>query len=100
MYCAFAIDYISGRQRQLPTVIGIEGGKIGLAGAGLGLKAVAGVFKLLTPGYDEDDLERDMEHEAEKLEKKAEKIARDTTVKGQSDEDLTYRFTNHGGRVW
>ncbi|MEZ5360459.1 MAG: DUF2884 family protein [Candidatus Zixiibacteriota bacterium] len=52
--------------------IGIEGGKIGLAGAGLGLKAVAGVFKLLLPGYDGDDLEEDMEREAEKLEKKAE----------------------------
>lgn len=51
--------------------IGLEGGKIGIAGAGLGLKAVAGVFRLLLPNYDEDDLERDMEDEAEKLEKKA-----------------------------
>lgn len=52
--------------------IGLEGGKIGIAGAGLGIKAVAGVFRLLLPGYDEDDLEADMDREADKLEKKAE----------------------------
>jgi len=45
-----------------------EGVRIGLKGAGLGIKAVGGVLKLLLTGYSEDDLERDMDAEAAKLE--------------------------------
>ena len=56
--------------------IGKEGARIGISGAALGLKAVGGVFKLLSPHYDSDDLERDIEREAEKIEVKAEKLER------------------------
>ena len=56
--------------------IGKEGARIGISGAVLGLKAVGGVFKLLSPHYDSDDLERDLEREAEKIEEKAEKLER------------------------
>jgi len=52
--------------------IGWEGAKIGLDGAKLGIQAVGCVFKLLSPEYDSDDLERELEHEADKIEAKAE----------------------------
>jgi hypothetical protein len=61
--------------------IGIEGAKIGLAGAKIGVDAIAGLFKLLSPHYDSDDLERELEAKAagieanaDRLEAKAEKI--------------------------
>jgi Skp family chaperone for outer membrane proteins len=54
--------------------IGLEGAKIGIRGARLGLKAIACVFKLLRSDYDSDDLEREIEAEADKLEAKAEKL--------------------------
>ena len=54
--------------------VGLKGAKIGVKGAALGLTAVAGVFKLLLPGYDAEDYERDIEKKAEKIEKEAEKL--------------------------
>lgn len=45
-----------------------EGVRIGLKGAGIGLKAIGGVFKMILSDYSEDDLERDMDAEAAKLE--------------------------------
>jgi hypothetical protein len=54
--------------------IGWEGAKIGLQGAGIGMKAIKGVVKMIFTSYDEDDLERDMEREAEKIEIRAEAL--------------------------
>lgn len=54
--------------------IGIEGAKIGLAGAKLGLTAIGRVFKMFVSSYDSDDLERDMERDAEKIEARAEEL--------------------------
>ena len=51
--------------------IGKEGAKMGWEGAKIGIKAVTGVFKLILPSYDSEDLERDMERESEKIEAKA-----------------------------
>ncbi|MBN1782257.1 hypothetical protein JW948_14080 [bacterium] len=51
--------------------IGWEGAKVGAQGAAIGIKAVAGVFRMILPDYGPDDLERDMEYEAEKIEAKA-----------------------------
>jgi predicted nucleic acid-binding Zn-ribbon protein len=51
-----------------------EGAKLGAAGASLGIQALGSVFKLLSPYYDSDDLEREMEAKASKLEARAEKI--------------------------
>ncbi len=44
-----------------------EGVRIGLKGARLGLKAVGGVVKMLLTNYTEDDLDRDLDAEAAKL---------------------------------
>ena len=52
--------------------IGLKGAKMGVSGAKIGLMAVVGVVKLLSPDYDEEDLERELEEEAEKLEAEAE----------------------------
>jgi hypothetical protein len=54
--------------------LGIEGARLGVKGAKLGLKAVANVIKLILEDYDSDDLEREMEREADKIEKEAEKL--------------------------
>ncbi|MCX6833904.1 MAG: hypothetical protein NTW07_02025 [candidate division Zixibacteria bacterium] len=51
--------------------LGIEGAKIGVDGAKLGAKAVGCLFKLLSPDYDTDDYENEMEHEAKQIESKA-----------------------------
>ncbi len=74
--------------------IGIEGGKIGIAGAGLGLKAIVGVIKMLHPDYDEDDLERDMEREAGKLEAKAEKLEKRAEKLEELAEDAEDTFND------
>ena len=55
-------------------MLGIEGAKIGAGGVKLGFTAIAKVVKLLSDEYDTDDLEEDLEREAEKLEKKAERL--------------------------
>jgi len=54
--------------------IGWEGAKVGVQGAAVGLKAVAGVFRMILPNYGPDDLERDMEEEAAKIEAKADEL--------------------------
>jgi len=51
-----------------------EGARVGLAGAGIGLKAVTGVFRLILPGYSTEDLERDMERESARIEARAERL--------------------------
>ncbi|NQT25490.1 hypothetical protein HQ585_09045 [candidate division KSB1 bacterium] len=51
--------------------IGKAGAKMGWEGAKIGVKAVTGVFRMILPDYDADDLERDMEYESEKIEAKA-----------------------------
>ena len=66
---------------ELAEEIAKEGAKIGLAGAKLGVSAVACAVKLILEDYDCDDMEYefktqsdDLEKMARKLEKKAEKI--------------------------
>ncbi len=59
---------------QSATYIGMRGAKIGVRGAALGLTAMVKVVKLLDEDYDEEDLEREMKAEAEKLEAKAQKL--------------------------
>lgn len=68
--------------------IGIEGAKIGIEGAKLGLKAIACVFKLLRSDYDSDDLEREIEAEADKLEARAEKLEIEAEKIEEMAEDL------------
>jgi hypothetical protein len=51
--------------------IGWEGAKVGVSGAAIGVKAVVGVFRMILPNYGPDDLERDMEAEAARIEAKA-----------------------------
>lgn len=54
--------------------IGYEGAKIGLRGARIGFRAVRGVFRLLLTDYDDEDLERELERDAEVLEARAEEL--------------------------
>lgn len=73
--------------------LGWEGAKIGVAGAKLGLMAIGKVVKLLSPRYDTDDLEREMEDEAEKLEERAEELeekAEEIDDRLEELEDLAY----------
>jgi len=70
--------------------IGWEGAKIGVKGAALGLKAVVGVVRLLSPDYDEEDLERDLEYEAEKIEIEAEELEEFAEEIEEMAEDLEY----------
>ena len=57
-------------------VIGKEGARIGIKGAKLGLSAIFKVFHLLSPNYDTDDLEREMEAEASVIEDQAKDLER------------------------
>lgn len=54
--------------------LGWEGAKIGVEGAKLGIKAIGRVIKLLSPNYDSDDLEREMEFDAQVIEARADKL--------------------------
>jgi len=54
--------------------IGLEGAKIGVKGARLGISAIGKLLLLLSPSYDTDDFERDIEQEAEKIEMQARKL--------------------------
>lgn len=62
--------------------------KIGIDGAKIGLKAVVGVFKLILPDYDSEDLDRDMEEESSKIEAKAEVLEKRAAVIDSSVADL------------
>ena len=75
---------IIGRAKE----IGWEGVKIGLSGAKLALKAVGGVVKMFLTSYDEDDLERDMDREADKLEARAERLEKKADQIEEWAEDL------------
>ncbi|MCP4568938.1 MAG: YggN family protein [FCB group bacterium] len=54
--------------------IGWEGGKIGIAGAKIGMQALGGVFKMLLTDYTEEEFESDIELKAEELEERAEEL--------------------------
>jgi hypothetical protein len=67
--------------------IGIEGAKIGAAGAKIGVDAIAGLFKLLSPHYDSDDLERELEAKADKIEARANELeAKADKIEQMADE--------------
>jgi len=70
--------------------IGIEGAKIGIQGAGIGLQALVGVVKLLSPTYDEEDLDADLEYAAEKLEKRAKALEEKAEKLEDMVDDLDY----------
>lgn len=75
--------------------IGLEGAKVGVQGAALGMKAVGSVFRLLSPDYDTDDLEREMEREAAKIEAKANRLedaADEIEEQAEELEDLHYEM--------
>jgi hypothetical protein len=80
--------YIASRMGREAKKIALEGAKIGVCGAGVGLKAVARVAKLILPTYGTEDLERDMEREAERLEIRAERLE----VKAECLEDKADRL--------
>lgn len=65
-------------------VIGLESVHIGVVGAKIGLKALAGVMKVLFTEYESEDLEDDLEGEEEKIEE----MARDLEDKAEDLEHL------------
>jgi hypothetical protein len=68
--------------------IGYEGAKIGMAGAAIGVESVAGVLRMFFTSYDSDDLERDVERKASRLEEQAEKLERRAEELEEMAEDL------------
>jgi hypothetical protein len=75
--------------------IGWEGAKIGLEGAKLGAKAVGRVLKMIFTRYSEDDLEYDMDRDAELIEEKAERLEKKAEYieeLAMDLEDLTYEM--------
>jgi len=81
--------YMSAEElEELAARVGIKGAKIGVEGTKLGLSAIGGLFKLLLPGYDTDDLERDLDHKAAILEKRAEGIE----YEAEALEDVAYEL--------
>jgi hypothetical protein len=68
--------------------IGMEGAKIGVDGAKIGIAAVVGVFKLMLPDYDSDDLDRDMDEASEAIEAKAEGIEKKAEALEETARDL------------
>ncbi len=68
--------------------IGWEGAKVGVEGAKLGLKAIGCLFKLLSPNYDTDDFEDEIEREAERLEIRAELLEDKAEIIEEMVEDL------------
>ena len=75
--------------------IGRAGAKVGLEGAKLGARAIGCLFKLASASYDEDDMERELEREAQKIEAKAavlERRADDIEENAEHIERLTDRM--------
>ncbi len=72
-----------------------DGAKIGAEGAKLGLSAILCVFKLISPDYDSDDLEEEMEQKAKKIEKKADKIE----LRAENIEDMARELEEISDRM-
>lgn len=68
--------------------IGWEGAKVGLEGAKLGLRAIGCLFKLLSPNYDADDMEDEIERAAEKIEARAEILEEKAEIIEEMVEEL------------
>lgn len=75
--------------------IGWDGAKIGAEGAKLGLHAIMCVFKLLSPDYDTDDLETEIDRKAKRIEKKAEKIE----IRAEHLEDMARELEDISNRM-
>jgi len=74
-YNETAIDMVDRAEE-----LGEIGAKIGVQGAKLGLTAASNTLKLLFSGFDTDELERELEEEAEKLEIEAEALEEQAEV--------------------
>jgi hypothetical protein len=77
-------------------LVGKEGAKIGIKGAKLGVSAFFKVFHLLSPNYDTDDLEREVEAEARLIEAQAkdlERYAKDIEYMADNIEDLAEQMS-------
>ena len=72
-----------------------EGLKVGIKGAGLGLKAIGGLVKMLVTDYDEEEFEAYMEAEGEKIEAYAEVLEE----KAEVVEDMAERWEDIGDNL-
>lgn len=77
-------------------LVGKEGAKIGVKGAKLGVSTIFKLFHLLSPNYDTDDMEREVEAQAELLEAEAkdlESYARDIEDMADDIEDIAEQMS-------
>jgi hypothetical protein len=89
LVAAFYTEVVDIREQGI--AVGWEGAKIGMDGAKLGAKAIGRLIKMLLTRYDEDDMERDMERDADKIEVKAELLE----VKAEVLEKLAHQIEEH-----
>jgi hypothetical protein len=68
--------------------VGWEGAKIGAEGAKIGVAAMTGLLKALLTNYTMEDLEDDLEYEADRLEEKAEVLGEEAEIIEDMAEDL------------
>jgi len=54
--------------------LGLEGARLGVQGVKLGIAAAVGSLKLLSPDYDEEDFEDELDHKSKKIERVAAKL--------------------------
>lgn len=81
--------------RDQAKVIMKEGLKVGIKGAGLGLKAIGGLVKMLITDYDEEEFEAYMEAEGEKIEAYAEVLEE----KAEVVEEMAERWEDIGDNL-
>ncbi|MHB8078871.1 MAG: hypothetical protein ACYDIE_06415 [Candidatus Krumholzibacteriia bacterium] len=79
-------DFYGGyvRIEEEAAVLGAEGAKLGVAGAAIAARALAGVVRLSRDDYDQDDLEREMEAEGARMEARGAELGK----RGEAIESL------------
>lgn len=79
--------------------LGAAGAKLGVAGAALAARALAGVVRLSRDDYDEEDLEREMESEAARMEMKGADLEKRGEAIESLVDDLRGTVTEMRGKI-
>ena len=73
-------------------IVDLEGAKIGIGGAKIGVMAISGLIKAVLTSYEMDDFERDIEYETEKeigLDSRLSLLVRSTAHRSPNGEIVT-----------
>ncbi len=94
-------DFYGGyvRIEEEAAVLGAEGAKLGVAGAALAARALARAVRLSRDDYDEEDLEREMEAEAARMEMKGTDLEKRGEAIVSLVDDLRGTVTEMRGRI-